>query len=102
MKLENLKDLEALIKLCRKYNLEAFEIGDIRFSLGASPVKQQKIKELPELTFPEVNIKVPAFNGITNPEVLKAVEEQIKTDGLTDEQLLFYSSADRIEEEKTN
>ena len=101
MNINNIKDLEALIKLCRKHNIEAFEIGDIKFTLGLKPTTK-KAQQLPELTFPEANIQVPTFNGITNPDVLKAVEDQIKTDGLTDEQLLFYSSADRIEEEKAN
>ena len=95
MNINTIKDLEALMKLCRKHNIEAFEIGDIKFSLGAPLVRHQAAIKSED---PLANAKVPLFNGITNPAVAQTVADVIKTDELTQEQLLFYSSADRIEE----
>lgn len=78
MKIDNLKQLQQLIKLCRQTGIEAIEVDGIKMNLGPTPViyKAEK-KQLPETTI--------APGGITE-------DIQIPTNGLTEEQLLYYSA----------
>lgn len=78
MKIENLKDLQKLIQLCRKLGVDAFEVGDIKMNLGPEPIKY---KASPKQTVQAAL----APGGITE-------DTKIETDVLTAEQMLFWSS----------
>lgn len=86
MKIENLKQLQKLIQLCRKTGVEAIEVDNIKMNLG--PVPKTVIHK-------QQSIAISSFNqdGIT-------AETQIPTTGLTDDQLLFYSSQDHLPNEQ--
>lgn len=69
MTIKNLKELEAAIKLCRKHGVDTMEIGNIKLCLGDAPVEPAKASEL------------------------KTEDSDTKEDnGVTDEQMLFWSS----------
>jgi hypothetical protein len=84
MKIESFKDLQKLIQLCRKTGIEAIEIDNVKMNLGPTPTivsnTRQKVSQVANETQP-----VFTPGGITE-------EIQIPTNGLTDEQLLFYSA----------
>ncbi len=70
--IENLKELEKLLKLCRKQGVTEIKLGTIELKLGELPFDNTSIKNLAE----EVGDKYQNF-----------------PDGeLTPEQLMFYSS----------
>lgn len=64
MKIDNLKDLQALVKYCRKAGIASIEVDGIKLAIGASPKKlaAEESKEVNEKTY-------------------------------TDEEMLFWSSA---------
>lgn len=81
MKIENLKDLNKLIQLCRKTGVEAITVDGIELKLGNDPIKPSK-----------------RVSNRPNYE-----QDTVKTDELTPEQMLFWSSQGPIpEEEETN
>lgn len=82
MKIENLKDLQKLIQLCRKTGIEAIEVDNVKINLGPAPIILQK---QPKFVKPQETFEVHTPGGITE-------EIQIPTNGLTEEQLLYYSS----------
>ena len=83
MKIENIKELQKVIQLCRKQGIESFEIGDIKFTLGSLP-KEEVLRDVAN-DFPEASLKVPEFSPTSKPDT-------IKTDELTPEQLLMWSA----------
>lgn len=87
MKIDSLKDLEKLVKLCRKLGIDAVEIGDLKFNLGQPPQTIRK-NQIVQSMFSDADIKIPKYN----PVVSDSTPDIIKTDELTQEQLLFYSS----------
>lgn len=67
MKIDTLKDLEAMLKVCRKQGVTAISVDGIALSLGDVPEPK--------------NVKT----------------EEIPTEGgYTDEELMFWSSTDRV------
>ncbi len=94
MKIENLKQLQKLIALCRKTGVEAIEIDGIKMNIGPAPKATRKQTPV-EYDIPEASIKIPQYN----PVVKEVVADVIKTDGLTDEELLFYSASGQMTEE---
>ena len=90
MKIENLKELQKVISLCRRLGVEAMEVDGVKFNLGSESRTIRKLQIVAD-DFSEANLKVPKPNLITQ-SVQETVADVIKTDGLTDEQLLFYSS----------
>lgn len=85
MIIKTVKDLEKLIKLCKKQGIPAIKVGNIEFTLPQSANTKPAID--PEV-FPEANIKVPAYNGVKT----SLEPDAIKTEELTEEQLMFYSA----------
>jgi len=65
MKIENLKDLESFLKLCRKYKISTASVDSLTFCF-----REQEEK---------LNSEQP--------------KEEIKENQLTDEELLFWSSS---------
>lgn len=93
MKVNDLKDLEKLIKLCRRLGVDAIEADNVKLNLGKLPQKS-KMRDIAS-DIPEANVQIPEYNGKTEVavELVDANGETITTDTLTDEQLLFYSVA---------
>ncbi len=77
-----LKDLERLLKLCRKQGVTEIKLGTVEFKLGEIPMDQSGVKNLAaEVTDPYANFP----------------------DGeLTPEQLMFYSSGGLPENDPEN
>lgn len=92
MKIDSLKDLEKLIKLCRKTGIEAIEVEGLKMNLGPTPVI---ISEKRQKSVQKSNDMLPVYTpgGITE-------DTKIETNGLTDEQLLFYSAQGHIDNEQ--
>lgn len=85
MKIESLKDLRQVVKLCRDNGVSAIEIDGIKMEVSLASKPPKKHRDL-ALDIPEANIKVPAYNGPTTPEIHTDFDE------LTEEQKLFYSA----------
>lgn len=87
--LKDLKDLEKAIKICRKLGVNVIEIGNVKFELGQFPItptmtKARKVDQtLPGMAAP---------GGITE-DVIIPTTTGYNPAGLTDDQLLFYSSS---------
>lgn len=87
MKIDNTKQLEQVIKLCRKNGVDAMKIDNVEFHLGPVPYTAPKTKETVHYTAPTYTP-----GGVTE-------ELKIPTDGLTEEQLLFYSAQGHTDQE---
>ena len=98
MKINTLKDFQKLVQTCRKLGVDAMEVDGIKFNLGPAPKVNRRASF--ENDFPEADIKIPAYNPITNPTVTYTSEtaaDIIKSDSLTEDQLLFYSAENQDE-----
>jgi hypothetical protein len=83
MKIDTAKQLEQVIKLCRKLGVDSMRIDGVEFHLAPIALQPKKVKSLMEDIQPQMPVYTPG--GITE-------EVTIPTDGLTEEQLLFYSA----------
>lgn len=94
MKIENLKDLQKVIALCRKTGVLAIKIDSIELQLTtvAPTSKPKKSSIFDKETFPEPVITPYTPGGITEQTRIVAESAAIATDELTDEQMLFYSA----------
>lgn len=63
MKIENKADLEAVLKMLRKHGVDEASIDGCTFKLGSAPVRP-----------------------------VKDTDEKISTQGMSDEQLMFWSA----------
>jgi hypothetical protein len=105
MKIQNLKDLKALIKLCRSANISAIEVDGVKLHLGnVEPKSTIAAPTLPDYSsdIPEANIRIPKYNPVPNQGTYVpdpgTIPDDIKTDSLTAEQMLFYSAVESTEE----
>lgn len=98
MKLDTLKDLKNLIKLCRSTGVNSIKVDGIEIQLGVQPHKSSKA-----VTFdidPMSNLKVPQPNILDPVAAAKAhaaqelakIQDYIETDEMTEDQKLFYST----------
>lgn len=87
MKIDSIKDLQKVIALCRKLGVDALEVDNVKFNLGAAPKRSRKAANEGDI-FPEASLKVPQFT----PTTASLVADTIASDELTEEQLLFYSA----------
>lgn len=95
MKIQSIKDLKQIIALCRKNGVSSIEIDGIKLSLSPIPGKGTQAPQLPDFSsdIPEASLKVPQYNGYQGDITETSLtSEAIQTDGLTPEQLMFYSS----------
>lgn len=69
MKIDSLKDLEAMLKVCRKHGVTIISVDGLQLTLGDAP--QAKSKDA-------------GSDGVETP------------DTLTDEELMFWSSDPRV------
>ncbi len=87
MKLDSVKDLEVLIKMLRKENVEIIKLGDIEIVLGKKPEKPMRQKRTGPLQSNTMLV------GEINEDMkIPITPLNIPTDELTDEQKLFGSS----------
>lgn len=77
MKIETLKDLEKLVKLCRKLGVEAIECDGVRMDLGPSVPKATRSSSKSKKAINTSELEAP---------------DRVDTDALTPEQLLYYSA----------
>lgn len=85
MKIESLKDLKKLIALCRSTGVEAIEVEGLKMNLGPTPMIVKQVKN----------------NKVQENQVDNTITEDMKipTDGLTEEQLLYYSAQGHTNEQ---
>jgi hypothetical protein len=94
--IKTLKDLEKVVRLCRKLGVEAFECGNIKFNLGPAPKAKAKRYNV-AADIPEAALKIPQF---TPAETETQTDNPIKTDELSEDELLFYSAVDATQEQQ--
>jgi hypothetical protein len=85
MTVSDLKDLEKLIKLCRKTGVEVIKIDGIELVLGAEPVVRNK----------RTNVRkdnTAPLGEITEDMKIPLSDLVVPTDTITEEQMLFGSS----------
>lgn len=102
MKIDSLKQLEQLLKLARKHGVEGMEVDSIKFNLGPEPRKRSINVSTTGEAFPEAEVKVPAFNGVLKDNLNTSditPHDSIKSDELTEEQLLMWSATGELTEE---
>lgn len=86
MKIESIKELDALIKLCRKRGIESVKVDNIELRLSdVAPVETQPKRSPRQLDTTGISP-----GGITD-------DTKILTEELSYEQMLFYSSEGRNE-----
>lgn len=92
MKIENLKEFNALVKACRKLGVASIEVGELKITLSpsfdASWMQPVHLKDSAKTQpySPDADVKVPTYDGpITDVE-------PPKTEELTDEQKMFWSA----------
>lgn len=81
MKLDSLKDLKQLFKLCQEMGIEKFEIGGLKLELGPMPTKKQYTKKADKGHFSQSQFS----------PYIPTEDTRIQTDDLTEEQLLMWS-----------
>lgn len=89
MTVNNLKDLEKLISLCRKTGVDTIKVDNIELKLGELPYKVPKTTKQPPLAQTDPLVYTPG--GITE-------QTSIQTDSLTEEQLLYWSTGGELED----
>lgn len=89
MTIDNLKELEKIMKLCHKHSINTIKIDGIELTLT---LKTKEITQsLPDFAtdFPESSVQIKSE--------VQQVAEKIATEELTPEQLMFYSSIGHTE-----
>jgi len=82
MKIDNLKQLKALVSLCRKTGVDVIKVDGIEIQLGVEPYKESTYKASPKIETPTY-----APGGITEQTPVKSGYQE-----LTEEQILFWSA----------
>lgn len=85
MKIDTIRDLEKIIRICRKTGVDIIKIGDIEIVLGKATAPT-RIKR-PSTTKP-----LPGINEDTPIDIPDAIE----SDELTEDQLMFGSSDPQV------
>ncbi len=90
MKIDNLKDLQRLIQLCRKLGVDAIEVDNVKMNLGSKP---ERIRTSTASKVHSTQSTVYAPGGIT---------EDTEVPSLTNDQLLFWSAQGHDEIQEPN
>ncbi len=97
MKIQNLKELNKLLKLCRDNGVLGITVDGISLTLQLKP-KAPTASTMDSDMFPEASIPVPRFTPLNDDKEETDAPEQIDTeDTLTEEQLMFYSSVPAVD-----
>ncbi len=89
MEIKTQKDLENLIKMLRKQGVDIIKVDGIEMHLGKMPLKASNRSKAMSYIAPEESIKIPQYNG---PQAQEEPKDDIDTDDLSEEDLLFYSA----------
>ena len=91
MVISNIKELKQLILMCQKLNVKHIKINDIELELGEAP---QRLKPA---------VSPSSFISTSGDALANGITEDTKipTDGLTPEQLLYWSTNEPIEGSET-
>jgi hypothetical protein len=92
MKIENLKQLQKLIAVCRKTGVQSIKVDGIEFHLGQLPNTSRPVDRLKSFVSPEADIAVPIYNGGDFTGQSTEIQDKIDTSELTDEQLMMWSA----------
>ena len=90
MKIENLKELQKVIKACRSLGVQSIKIDNVEFHLGDIPSPIVPLAK----TYSNETITTITPGGIT-------ADTKILTDELTPDQLLFYSAVGNTDYDQT-
>lgn len=102
MKIDNIKQLKALIQLCRKTGVHTFTLDGMKLELGAEPVKPQDRvyaeDPMESIQVPQPNIQDPIAMAKAHAAAeMKRVQDYIHNEGeLTEEELTFYSAREQV------
>ncbi len=84
------KELKALASACRKAGITSYKGDGVEFTLSPEPAKVRRYKSKPEAT-----IQVQGPSGVVNiPAPVNPKDDEIPTDALSDDALLFWSVSD--------
>lgn len=89
MKVNTIKELESVLKLCRKQGVTDIKIDGIELHILPQTQGKMKSPQQRGIEFPDLPMITPGNITETTP-IAEAV--QIATDELSEEELLFYSS----------
>lgn len=87
MDIKTIKDLDKLLKLCRKNGIETIKLGDIELTLNPNFLSYPRTEPKARITAP----RVLAPGGITEEAQVQVDTEVLTQEELTDEQKLFWS-----------
>lgn len=88
MKIDSLKDLEAVIKLCRKTGIEHIIVDGVELNLGPVPI----VYKAPKATTVTNGISLPSMQWTSSVAHTPGEDAKITVpDQLSDEEMLFYS-----------
>lgn len=90
MKIDNIKDLKAVIKLCRDTGVSSIKVDNVEFHLGHEPIKYKASSKQTTSTYTPSESFVPG--GVTE-------DVKIVTDELTPEQLLMWSTGETSDQQ---
>jgi hypothetical protein len=71
--IDNLKDLEALVKLCRKTGISTITVGDVTVTLAAAPAK---LRRAPKIKDPFENALAEAKDIASRAKIKYQAEQQ--------------------------
>ena len=93
MKINSIKDLQKVLKLCRQTGVTTIEIDGVKLTLGPQPVSV-RAPHIDLDAFPEANIRVPQYSPIQAQDTANSpIDTKIDMpDELSEEQLMFYSA----------
>lgn len=91
MKVNNLKDLTKLLKLCQTHGVTSIEIDGMKLTVLPKAKAVYQRSTIDANTPIEAHIPVPGYNGLPITEEVQ--NEPIKMEELTEAQLMFYSSS---------
>ena len=92
MTVNSIKELKAIIALCRKEGVQSITIDGISLQLGIKSATRRPKQSLTNA--PEADIRVPMFNGYQAPSRVETQDapDVIDTEELSEDQLLYYSA----------
>ncbi len=94
MKIDNLKQLRAVLKLCRQEGVDTLEIDNVKLVLGTKPQANAKRKAILPIS------EDYELGNITEDLKIPVQHLDTETDGPTEEQILFGSSDPSVWQEQ--
>ncbi len=89
MKISTLKDLEKIVKFCRKQAITDIKIDGIELHIGSLPMKAKSVRQSVQSQTPTIAQYMPI---ITEQDKIVQEVSAIESDELTEDQKMFWSS----------